>query len=87
MYIDFNKYLINNTKPNIYQNENSELNNALHDLINKLPEIQRTVFLMKTIQNYKTEEICKELGVSKTTFWKIVHEARLKLINGLKDKN
>lgn len=75
-----------NIKTTIYQNENSEVNKVLQNSINKLPTKHREVFLMKNIHNYKTEDICEELGIARTTFWKIIHEARLKLMNDLKEK-
>jgi len=67
----------------ICQNENSDLKYALQDSINRLPVKHRDVFLMKSIYNYKTEDICEELGITRTSFWKIIHEARLKLINDI----
>lgn len=37
------------------------------------------VFLLKTIQNYETEEICNELGISSSNLWVIIHRARVQL--------
>ena len=75
-----------NINTTISQNENSELKNVLQDSINKLTANHRVVFFMKTIHNYKTEDICEELGITKTTLWKIIHEARLKLISDIEIK-
>jgi len=59
--------------------ENSELKMVLEHCIHNLPEKYRMVFLLKTIQNYETEEICNELGISTSNLWVIIHRARLQL--------
>ena len=35
--------------------------------------------MLKTIQNYETEEICNELRISSSNLWVIIHRARLQL--------
>ncbi|VAV83803.1 Probable RNA polymerase sigma factor HI1459 [hydrothermal vent metagenome] len=59
--------------------ENDELKNALNYCIEQLPEKYRMVFLLKTVQNYETEEICNELEISSSNLWVIIHRARLQL--------
>jgi len=59
--------------------ENNELKNALEKCIHNLPEKYRMVFLLKTVQNYETEEICNELEISSSNLWVIIHRARLQL--------
>lgn len=59
--------------------ENDELKNALNYCIKQLPEKYRMVFLLKTVQNYETEEICNELEISSSNLWVIIHRARLQL--------
>jgi len=59
--------------------ENEELKKILNQCINGLPEKQRMVFLLKTVKNYKTEEISNELQLSASNIWVIIHRARLKL--------
>jgi RNA polymerase sigma-70 factor (ECF subfamily) len=59
--------------------ENSELKNAIDLCIEKLPEKYRMVFLLKTVQNYETEEICNELGITPSNLWVIIHRARVQL--------
>jgi RNA polymerase sigma-70 factor (ECF subfamily) len=61
--------------------ENDELKNALDACINNLPEKYRMVFLLKTVQQYETEEICNELDITPSNLWVIIHRARLLLIN------
>jgi len=56
--------------------ENSELGNAIHDCLGKLPEKQAKVFKMKTLLNYETEAICNELNITASNFWVIIHRAR-----------
>jgi RNA polymerase sigma-70 factor (ECF subfamily) len=34
-------------------------------------------FTLKFIDELETEEICKELGISPTNFWVIIHRAKL----------
>lgn len=60
--------------------QNEELGLAIHDCISKLPEKQATVFKMKTIQGIETEEICKELNITASNLWVIVHRARTALV-------
>ena len=59
--------------------ENNELKSALDLCIDNLPEKYRSVFLLKTIRNYETEEICNELGISSSNLWVIIHRARIQL--------
>lgn len=59
--------------------ENNELKNVLDDCIESLPEKYRSVFLLKTVQQYETDEICNELGITASNLWVIVHRARHQL--------
>lgn len=59
--------------------ENDELKNALDACINNLPEKYRMVFLLKTVQQYETQEICNELDITPSNLWVIIHRARLQL--------
>ena len=63
--------------------ENSELKSALDKCIDNLPEKYRMVFLLKTVQNYETEEICNELDITSSNLWVIIHRARVQLRNCL----
>jgi RNA polymerase sigma-70 factor (ECF subfamily) len=66
--------------------ENSELKNALDNCIDNLPEKYRIVFLLKTVQKYETEEICKELDITPSNLWVIIHRARVQLRNCMEQK-
>ncbi len=59
--------------------ENEELKKALDFCIQNLPEKYRIVFLLKSVQNYESNEICNELGISSSNLWVIIHRARLQL--------
>lgn len=59
--------------------ENRELSEALEKCIGKLPTKYEMVFRMKTIQQFETEEICKELEITSSNLWVIIHRARTQL--------
>ncbi|AUC16325.1 RNA polymerase subunit sigma-70 [Tenacibaculum sp. SZ-18] len=59
--------------------ENEELKKQIDDCIDHLPEKYAMVFRMKTIQEFETEEICKELDISPSNLWVIIHRARVQL--------
>lgn len=65
--------------------ENQELKDAIKLCIDKLPEKYALVFNMKTLQNFETDEICKELEISASNLWVIIHRARLQLRKCLED--
>ena len=66
--------------------ENAELKLALESCIDNLPEKHRMVFMLKTVQNYDTEEICNELDITPSNLWVIIHRARLQLRNCMEKK-
>jgi len=59
--------------------ENDELKSILNQCINHLPEKYRMVFLLKTVQEYETEDICNELDITSSNLWVIIHRARVQL--------
>lgn len=65
--------------------ENNELKSALEKCIENLPEKYRLVFEMKTIQGFETEEICKELDITSSNLWVIIHRARTQLRKCMED--
>lgn len=66
--------------------ENEELGDAIMYCISKLPPKQAKVFTMKTLEGMDTETICKELGLSASNVWVIIHRARVSLIECLRSK-
>ena len=65
--------------------ENQELKTQLDICINNLPEKYALVFRMKTIQEFETEEICKELDITASNLWVIIHRARTQLRKCMED--
>ncbi len=61
--------------------ENRELKSQIDKCIDNLPEKYAMVFRMKTIQEFETEEICKELDITPSNLWVIIHRARTQLRN------
>ncbi len=65
--------------------ENKELGLAIQECIAKLPKKQSSVFVMKTIQGFSTEDICNELGINPSNLWVMVHRARTSLMGCLNE--
>ena len=65
--------------------ENEELKSQLDTCIDNLPEKYAMVFRMKTIQEFETEEICKELDITASNLWVIIHRARTQLRKCMED--
>ena len=65
--------------------ENQELKSQLDACIEDLPKKYEMVFRMKTIQDFETEEICKELEITASNFWVIIHRARIQLRKCMED--
>jgi len=56
-----------------------ELNAILQLCLTKLPELWKSVFTMKHIDDAATEIICTELRVTQANFWVIIHRAKINL--------
>lgn len=65
--------------------ENSELGDAIHECLEKLPQKQASVFKMKSLLDYETEAICNELNITPSNLWVIVHRARTAMADCLKE--
>ena len=65
--------------------ENQELKDQLESCIRKLPEKYALVFRLKTIEDFGTEEICKELDITASNLWVIIHRARTQLRKCMED--
>ncbi|WP_299059311.1 sigma-70 family RNA polymerase sigma factor [uncultured Polaribacter sp.] len=65
--------------------ENEELKSQIETCIDALPEKYAMVFRMKTIQEFETEEICKELDITSSNLWVIIHRARTQLRKCMED--
>lgn len=65
--------------------ENAELKSQLEVCMDRLPEKYAMVFKMKTIQEFETAEICKELDITSSNLWVIIHRARVQLRKCMED--
>ena len=65
--------------------QNKELGLAIQDCLTKLPKKQAEVFIKKTIQGMDTEDICKELNITASNLWVIIHRARTTLMECLEN--
>jgi RNA polymerase sigma-70 factor (ECF subfamily) len=65
--------------------ENEELGQAILDCMDKLNEKQAAIFKMKTIDNFDTEAICNEFGITPSNLWVIIHRARKSLAECLEE--
>lgn len=59
--------------------ESDEFNSILKNCLGKLPEKANAVFVLKNMEDLTTEEICKELGISASNYWVLMHRAKLQL--------
>jgi len=66
--------------PNPEQTLNSKQFLEIMDVcINDMPQTMGRVFLMREWMEFSTDEICKELKVSSSNVWVLLHRARLRL--------
>ncbi|EOR96405.1 RNA polymerase ECF-type sigma factor [Arcticibacter svalbardensis MN12-7] len=59
--------------------ENKEFQHILKLCMKKLPSLWLAVFTMKHMDDETTEKICKELKVSSSNFWVVIHRAKVNL--------
>lgn len=59
--------------------DNQDFLNALNGCMEKLPENWLVAVRLKYIAEKDGKEVCKELGISTTNFWQIMHRAKLSL--------
>jgi len=58
---------------------------VLDACVDKLPAVQGRVFLMREWLELDTDDICKELAITPTNLWVLLHRARLRLRSCLQD--
>lgn len=56
---------------------NGELGAVLQQCMQSLPEKLRSVFTAKYIEEEKSENICKELGITSSNYWVLIHRAKI----------
>lgn len=59
--------------------ENKELQQLLTQCLQKLPGLWYTVFAMKFIEDERSSTICKDLKITSSNYWVIIHRAKLNL--------
>lgn len=59
--------------------ESSEFWKVFDACVQVMPQRSARVFVMRELLELSTEEICKELGISTTNCWVLLHRARLAL--------
>ena len=59
--------------------ERSEFWEALQRCLAKLPQRQADVFSLRTIDDQSSAEICKDIDISPSNLWVLLHRARLGL--------
>lgn len=58
---------------------NQEFQTVFEGCTDKLKESQRMVFTMKYLEDQDADEICKELNITSSNYWVLVHRAKLAL--------
>ncbi len=59
--------------------EAKEFNEVLSRCRQKLKQIQNAVFSMKYIDGISSKEICKQLNITASNYWVLMHRAKLQL--------
>lgn len=65
--------------------ENRELGAAILACLETLDEKHAEIFRLRTIENYETEAICNEFGITPSNLWVIIHRARKAMVDCLKE--
>ncbi len=66
--------------------ESKEFYRILELCKNRLQELQQAVFVLKYMDEMESVDICKELNISSSNYWTLMHRAKLQL-RGCLEKN
>ena len=66
--------------------ESEEFWQVLDGCLDGLPEKQRNVFALREIEGASSDSVRKELGISSSNLWVLLHRARLRLADCIKVK-
>ncbi len=66
--------------------ERQEFRQVLQDCLDGLPPRQAGVFVLREMDGLSSDEICKELEISPSNLWVLLHRARLRLATCLKSR-
>jgi RNA polymerase sigma-70 factor (ECF subfamily) len=58
----------------------------LRDCLQTLPSRQADVFVLREMDDRNTDEICKDLEISASNLWVLLHRARLRMANCMKSR-
>ena len=64
--------------------EREEFKVVFQDCLKKIPPTQASTFWLREVQQDSAEEVCKELGISTSNLWVLMHRARLALAECMK---
>jgi RNA polymerase sigma-70 factor (ECF subfamily) len=67
------------TKDSSEKLESEEFYAVLKNCLGKLPEKWAAVFSLKNMDDLDSEEICKELQITSSNYWVLMHRAKLQL--------
>lgn len=59
--------------------EVKEFQHVFHSCGKKLKAIQHSVFVMKYVDGLDSEDICKELQITSSNYWVLLHRAKVRL--------
>lgn len=59
--------------------ESEEFQKVLQECLHRLPEKQASVFVLQLMEELKSDEICKELNITSSNLWVLLHRARLQI--------
>lgn len=84
-YFDSEENWIRNNAPADWAGEQNikleakEFNDVLTKCRHKLKQVQNAVFSMKYIDGESSKEICKQLDITASNYWVLMHRAKLQL--------
>lgn len=59
--------------------ETKEFYGVLKNCLSKLPQKMAATFTMKELEDYTTDEVCKELNITTSNLWVLMHRAKVQL--------
>ena len=59
--------------------ENTELFKVVKNCLSKIPARMAATFTLKEFEDYSTEEICKELDITPSNLWVMMHRTKVQL--------
>jgi RNA polymerase sigma-70 factor (TIGR02943 family) len=61
------------------QNNSEEFFEAVQKCLKKLPQKLERIFVLKHVEDYDSNKICKELDITTSNYWVMIHRAKLQL--------